>query len=89
LLLPPASCAVFSSITRERGAAPNEAAKCGKVNLDAALLVATELDPELVRLDEALEDLAVFDARKARVVELRYFGGPTSQEAAAVCRSIP
>lgn len=55
-----------------------------QVNLDAALMVATELDPELVRLDEALENLATFDARKARVVELRYFGGLTSQEAAAV-----
>jgi RNA polymerase sigma factor (TIGR02999 family) len=57
-----------------------------QVNLDAALMVTTESDPELVRLDEALEDLATFDPRKARVVELRYFGGLTSQEAAAVLR---
>jgi RNA polymerase sigma factor (TIGR02999 family) len=55
-----------------------------QVNLDTALMVTTEPDPELVRLDEALENLAGFDARKARVVELRYFGGLTSQEAAAV-----
>jgi RNA polymerase sigma factor (TIGR02999 family) len=60
-----------------------------QVNLDAALMVTTELDPELVRLDEALEDLAAFDARKARVVELRYFGGLTSQEAAVVLRVSP
>jgi RNA polymerase sigma-70 factor, ECF subfamily len=60
-----------------------------QVNLDAALLVATELNPELVRLDEALADLAAFDPRKARVVELRYFGGLTSQEAAAVLRVSP
>ena len=60
-----------------------------QVNLDAALMVTTELDPELVRLDQALEDLAAFDPRKARVVELRYFGGLTSQEAAAVLRVSP
>ena len=60
-----------------------------QVNLDAALLVTAEADPELVRLDEALEGLAAFDARKARVVELRYFGGLTSLEAAAVLRVSP
>jgi len=60
-----------------------------QVNLDAALMVTTELEPELVRLDKALEDLAAFDARRARVVELRYFGGLTSQEAAAVLRVSP
>ena len=60
-----------------------------KVNLDAALMVTTELDPELVRLDEALQGLAAFDPRKARVVELRYFGGLTSQEVAAVLRVSP
>jgi RNA polymerase sigma factor (TIGR02999 family) len=60
-----------------------------QVNLDAALMVTTEPDPELVRLDEALADLAAFDPRKARVVELRYFGGLTSEEAAAVLRVSP
>jgi RNA polymerase sigma factor (TIGR02999 family) len=60
-----------------------------RVDLDAALMVTTELDPELVRLDEALAGLAAFDPRKARVVELRYFGGLTSEEAAAVLRVSP
>jgi RNA polymerase sigma-70 factor, ECF subfamily len=60
-----------------------------RVDLDAALLVTAESDPELVRLDEALADLAAFDPRKARVVELRYFGGLTSQEAATVLRVSP
>jgi RNA polymerase sigma-70 factor, ECF subfamily len=40
-------------------------------------------------LDEALADLAAFDSRKARVVELHYFGGLTSEEAAAVLRVSP
>jgi RNA polymerase sigma factor (TIGR02999 family) len=60
-----------------------------RVDLDAALMVTTESDPELVRLDEALADLAAFDPRKARIVELRYFGGLTSQEAASVLHVSP
>ncbi len=37
---------------------------------------------DLVALDEALERLAVEDPRKARVVELRFFGGLSMQETA-------
>jgi RNA polymerase sigma factor (TIGR02999 family) len=40
--------------------------------------------PDLVALDEALDALASFDARKAHVVELRYFGGLTAEESAEV-----
>jgi RNA polymerase sigma factor (TIGR02999 family) len=39
---------------------------------------------ELVALDEALERLAGFDPRKARAVELRFFGGMTVPEVASV-----
>jgi RNA polymerase sigma-70 factor (ECF subfamily) len=38
----------------------------------------------LIALDEALERLADFDSRKARVVELRYFGGMSVEETAKV-----
>ncbi len=41
---------------------------------------------ELLALDEALERLATFDARKAHVVELRYFGGLTMEEIADVLK---
>ena len=37
---------------------------------------------ELVALDDALHDLARFDARKSRVVELRFFGGLSVEETA-------
>jgi RNA polymerase sigma-70 factor, ECF subfamily len=37
---------------------------------------------DLLALDEALTDLAAFDPRKARVVELRFFGGLTIEETA-------
>ncbi len=39
---------------------------------------------ELLALDEALEQLATFDERLARVVEYRFFGGLTIEETAAV-----
>ena|SRR5215472_14599219 len=38
----------------------------------------------LIALDDALAELAKFDPRKARVVELRYFGGLTAEETAEV-----
>jgi RNA polymerase sigma-70 factor, ECF subfamily len=40
--------------------------------------------PELVALDEALAALAKIDARRAAVVELRYFGGFTAEETAEI-----
>ncbi len=39
---------------------------------------------DLIALDEALEELAKLDSRKARLVELRFFGGLDSREAAAL-----
>jgi len=48
-------------------------------------LVATDRPWELVALDDALEELAKFDERKARIIELRYFGGLTQDEIATAC----
>jgi RNA polymerase sigma-70 factor, ECF subfamily len=56
---------------------------------DVALLLSAKPDPMLVRLDEALEQLAEFDSRKAQVVEMRYFGGLTADEIAAVLHLSP
>jgi RNA polymerase sigma factor (TIGR02999 family) len=48
------------------------------------------LDERLLALDEALIKLESFDARAARVVELRFFGGLTETEAAeALDISVP
>jgi RNA polymerase sigma factor (TIGR02999 family) len=44
---------------------------------------------DLIALDEALETLATFDARKARVIELRFFGGLTVEETAEVLEVAP
>src|SRR5262250_168355 len=46
-----------------------------RVPLDQVLLGAQARGIEILALHEALEALAKLDARKARVVELRYFGG--------------
>jgi RNA polymerase sigma factor (TIGR02999 family) len=54
------------------------------IDLDETI-VATDRPWELIALDEALEALAKLDPRKARVVELHYFGGLGHDEIAAVC----
>jgi RNA polymerase sigma factor (TIGR02999 family) len=48
-----------------------------QVPLDEALLGTRARGVEVLALDEALESLSKTDPRKARVVELRYFGGLT------------
>jgi RNA polymerase sigma factor (TIGR02999 family) len=53
------------------------------VTLDEGLAAAPEPLDDLLALDEALGRLAALDERKARVVELHYFGGLTYDEAAA------
>jgi RNA polymerase sigma factor (TIGR02999 family) len=56
-----------------------------RVSLDRALgAIAAGDDVDLVALDEALEALAQLDARKSQMVELRFFGGLTLAETAAV-----
>ncbi|HJS44303.1 MAG TPA: sigma-70 family RNA polymerase sigma factor [Gemmatimonadales bacterium] len=59
------------------------------VSLDEALLAAPGRGADLLALDEALERLAALDERKARAVELHYFGGLTYDETAAVLRVSP
>ncbi len=60
-----------------------------KVALEDAAEVTSEKDADLVALDEALNDLARFDERKAKIVELRFFGGLSVEEAAEVIGVAP
>jgi RNA polymerase sigma factor (TIGR02999 family) len=60
-----------------------------QVTLDEAMIVSPERDSQLVELDEALQSLAKVDARKAQVVELRFFGGLSVEETAAVLKVSP
>ena len=55
-----------------------------RVSLDEAMLPGTNQDADVVRLDEALDALARLDPRKGRVIELRFFGGLSAEETAAI-----
>ena len=57
-----------------------------RVTLDESVASPEARAVELLALDEALEKLAQFDARKSEVVELRYFGGLTMEEIAEVLK---
>jgi len=59
------------------------------VALDQAAALAPEQSKDLVALDNALEALTKIDARKGQVVELRFFGGLTAEEAAEVLKVSP
>ena len=50
---------------------------------EEGLTIGIQPGPDLVALDDALQVLAVLDARKSQVVELRFFGGLTVDETAA------
>jgi RNA polymerase sigma-70 factor, ECF subfamily len=52
--------------------------------LEEGLVFAPERSSDLVEIDAALEKLAEFDPRQAKIVELRFFGGLTVEETAAV-----
>ena len=54
-----------------------------RVTLADDVAEAGPLDLDLLALDRALEELAALDARRARLVELRYFGGLSLDETAA------
>jgi RNA polymerase sigma factor (TIGR02999 family) len=55
-----------------------------KVTLDDAMAVTDEREHDLVALDEAMQALAVFDERKSKVIELRFFGGLSVEETASL-----
>lgn len=61
---------------RGGGALPMSGPALDRLSVDRA--------PSLVALDDALRDLERRDARKARMAELRFFGGLTTMEAAEV-----
>jgi RNA polymerase sigma factor (TIGR02999 family) len=68
---------------RKRGDNPQ------RVDLEDVVLVSPEATPDVVALDEALTELARLDARKAQVVELRFFGGMGVEETAEILKISP
>jgi RNA polymerase sigma factor (TIGR02999 family) len=54
------------------------------ISLDDAGDLAADSEVDLIFLDNALKELAQFDAVQAKIVELKFFGGLTNEEAAEV-----
>ena len=61
----------------------------GTISLDEAAIVSQARATDLLALDDALERLATIDPRKSQVVELRFFGGLSVEEAAQVLNIAP
>jgi RNA polymerase sigma factor (TIGR02999 family) len=59
------------------------------VNLDEIPEVGSGRGAELIALDDALDELAKIDLRKARVIELRFFGGLSVEETAEALEISP
>ena len=53
-----------------------------KLALDEAVIFAEERELDLVELDEALNELVKFAPRQSKIIELKFFGGLTNEEAA-------
>ncbi len=79
---------ILVDYARARGCAKREGVLRRTVFNDA-LQLSSEPDPIVIRLDDALQQLAAFDARKAQIVEMRYFGGLNADEIASVLRLSP
>ena len=71
---------IYDSVTELIGNTPM--VRLRKVTLEGALLASSPVDVDVLDLDIALTELATFDARKSRIVELRFFGGLSLEEAA-------
>lgn len=50
------------------------------LSIEEAAIFSPQRAANLVALDEALQELAKFDPRKSRIIELRYFGGLSVEE---------
>lgn len=55
-----------------------------RVTLDEGLILAPDRTPDVLALNDALEELEEVSPRKAQVIELRFFAGMTNAEAAEV-----
>ena len=75
---------VLVDIARRRRAERRGGGHAVRVSLDSVEVPTPALGADLVAVDEALERLATEDPRKARIVELRFFGGLSMEEVARV-----
>jgi RNA polymerase sigma-70 factor, ECF subfamily len=74
---------ILVDIARRRDAGRRGGPEAVRVPLEGLEIAApAEADMDLVAVDRALDKLAAHDARKARIVELRFFGGLSMEEIA-------
>jgi RNA polymerase sigma-70 factor, ECF subfamily len=81
--------AARARVTGKRGGQFKRASHSKTINLDDLPDLGSKRAEELATLDDALSALAEFDARKAKVVELRFFGGLSVEETADALRMSP
>jgi RNA polymerase sigma factor (TIGR02999 family) len=79
---------ILVDVARSRKAA-KRGGHAVRVPLDEQLLPGRESPVDILALDDALDRLAAFDARKSRVVELRFFGGLDVEQTAVVLEVSP
>jgi RNA polymerase sigma factor (TIGR02999 family) len=73
---------VLVDIARRRRAERRGGATAVRIPLESVDVAVESPDADLVALDGALDRLALEDPRKARLVELRFFGGLSMEQAA-------
>lgn len=79
---------ILVDYARAKKAAKRDGAR-QQVELSDSLVVTTDRLEEIIYVDDALRRLAEFDARRAAVVELRFFGGMTDEEVSTVLDIAP
>ena len=79
---------VLVAFARERGF-QKRGGGAQRVSLDEAMMIDPGGNEDLLAIDEAINALADFDARKAEVVEMRFFGGLTEAEIAEALHVSP
>jgi RNA polymerase sigma factor (TIGR02999 family) len=78
---------ILVDYARGHGAAKRNAGF--KVEFDEAMALANVRMLDFIALDDALTDLGRIDEQQSRIVELRFFGGLTTEETAEVLRGFP
>jgi RNA polymerase sigma factor (TIGR02999 family) len=79
---------ILVDAARKRGTG-KRGGKFVRMNLDEISVISPDKGRAVIALDEALDRLAEIDPRKARVIELRFFGGLSVEETAKVLSVSP
>ena len=75
---------ILTDHARRRMAVKRGGVEATRIDLDENIASEHERSVDLLQLDEAMSRLAQLDARKAHVIELRFFGGLTNEQVADV-----